>query len=200
MHSATPSRSCSLIWMSWTRCSPGAGCGRSIAATWPSSAAATTSAIPHGHWPMPYAITLPTRLATGRPARCACSPIFALPGMCSTRSASTTATRPTAARWTALSPRSPTRPGRSGTPMCCRSLPPRTKAVHCVGSSTNASMSRRSCRWTAATTGGSTARTRTCACTCRSGATACVSSMPPRPCSGVPWMAAGWLGSWPAIP
>lgn len=77
-------------------------------------------------------------------------------------------------------------PGRNGTPMCCR-LPRRsTKGRHCVGSSTSTSMSRRSCRWIAATTGASTARTRTCAYTCRSGATGCASLMPPRPCSVMP--------------
>ncbi len=39
----------------------------------------------------------------------------------SIRSASTTATPPTASRWTASSPRSPTRPGGNATPTCCRS-------------------------------------------------------------------------------
>ncbi len=198
MRSVTPLRSCCSTWMRWRPCLPGAGCGRSIAATSPSSGAVTISAIPHSLWPMPCATMPRRRSVIGLQGRCACSPTFASPGVCSTRSASITATRPTAARWTASWPRSPTRPGRNGTLMYCRSLRPRTTAPHCVGSSTNASTSRRSCRWTAATTGASAAPMRTCACTCRSGATASGSSMPPRRCTAAAWMAAGWRGSSPA--
>ncbi|KAG0777100.1 hypothetical protein G6F22_012107 [Rhizopus arrhizus] len=199
MRSVTRSRNSCSTWTSSIRCSLAAGCGRSIGATWPNSAAATTSVIPRGHWPMQSATTPRPPSASGLPARCAFLPTCALPGMCSIRSASITATSPMEAPWTASWPRSPTPRGRNGMPMCCRSPRPPMKVPRCAGSSTRASTSRPSCRWTAAMTGASTCPARTCACTCRSRATVSASSMPPRPCSAAHWMAPAWPGCLPAI-